>query len=716
MLKRTGVVSCLALLLALSASAAGVKNAARVARIDTLPHQHLGAAPMFSAAVACTVGNDSAIAYYIDGWVAGAELYKAYIDPGSASSGCTGPYPFTIRQINMPMRFRKACSLTVSVDVEAVDASNPNCHVPGALKAISSDWNLTVPAAGGYNIWIPLDTPYVVSGPFFAGFYISTPLDTSVGAAIYCDNDPRACFTYNIWDTTIGFVDLVNNDYYNFPGRLALYVIGSPGGGSVEPAPVISFLKPVSAEVLMGSVDLWAWEKSGSKVIDYVSFAYSKGGAYTEIGRDYDGTHALRNGVQASDAGIGYDQNWDFSGLPEGNYTLKVTAVDTLGRTAWDTVTVYLKSQSPAPRITSPANGDDFCSSLTVLMQSNDPALSNIQLFRTNAQTNYTLAMPPLNQQLMGDVNGNPNDGNHVSSGEFGEYCSGPAAVAAAVKVWADRGFVSLMNENMTTLTPAQLGQRLAVAFKTQADNGTYDENLYTGLKDYFVPRGDMLSFDMQHNPDYYALRSWVEDEQRTVVLGLGGNPGLWVAVNGFSGWKNADGSYTVSIMNPLTGTIMDAPMRTNLGSNELSIGGVWHSVDIMVSLFAKTWNVTRVLASVDMNGADGWSITWTPVNLSEGNPYIFRAIGRDAGNYRGASTLIMRYKCLGVYRPGDFDNDGQTDIADLQILIDFITHGEPSPIGGAARADCNCDRLVNVADIIYYINFLFSASSAPCY
>jgi hypothetical protein len=713
MSSRTGMIIGLVLLLLGSAVSAAPKSGVRVTPLDTTAFKDLRFTHSFAAAEVCTVGNDAPIAYYIDGWVAGAELYKSYVDP---SSGCSGPYPFTITQINMPMRFQKACSLTVSVDVEGVDYSDPSCPVPGVLQALSSDWMLSVPAAGGYNIWIPLDSPVVVNGPFFAGVYLANVFDTSVGAAIYCDNVPQTCYSYNIWDTTIGFIDLVNNDYWNFPGRLAMYVIGSPGGQGVQPEPEVSLLRPLLSDTLFASTDLWAWEQSGSTIIDYVSFAYSSGGAYTEIGRDYDGTRPLRDGVNPADAGSGYSINWDFSALTAGTYVIKATAVDTLGRTASDSVTVKIEPTAPVARIVSPADGSDFCTPLNLLMQTSDANLSSVTVYRTNAQPTYSLNLALLDQQTLGDVNGNPNDGNHASTGEYGDYYSGPAAAAVAAKAWADRGYTSIMREGFSTLTVGQLAERLATEFKTRENKGTYDENLYSGLRSYFTPRGNVFLYDYLRKPDYYAMRSWIEDDQRTAVLGLGDAPGLWVAVNGFTGWVDSAGNRTLSIMNPLTGLMVDAPLRVNLGTSELSLDGVWHTVDIMVSLRARTWTVTRTLVGADSSGADGWSVAWTPSGLTEGNPYIFHAVGRDAQSFQGVSTYVGRYTCASAYKPGDFNDDGLADILDLQILVEFMSHNGQPPIGGAGRADCNCDHNVDIADVVYYINFLFGTASAPCY
>ncbi|MEW6050826.1 MAG: dockerin type I domain-containing protein [Candidatus Zixiibacteriota bacterium] len=808
--------SGLLILLGLSTSlSAADKRQARVERIIDLPSQSLGSIGSFAAAEACTAGNDSAIAYWIEGWVLGNELYKAYIDPATQ---CPSPYPFTVREINMPMKFDAAVSFTVSVDVESPDNSIPLCLYPGNTLAISSDWQIDVPGPGGYMIWIPLDTPIVVNGPFFAGFFLGSAIDIASNPSVYCDNDPRECFTYNIWDTTIGFVDLVNNSMFNFPGRLAMYVNGTTGGaggtdccditpgtlldfvtvpigqfkdlmftlnncggttlngtisetspqyslasgggsfslapgqsrtvtvrfeptivgvysctiwtglpqcstviatgvyGSSEPAPQIVLVNPNDGDLLMGSVDLWAAEILGSTIIDYVSFEYSGGGTFVEIGRDFDGTRPLRDGVTAAMAGSGYNWDWNFASLAEGTYTLRATVYDTLGRSAYATTTVYLEPTPPIPRIVSPANGDTLCLAETFVLQCSDEDMSNIQLYRSNALANYSIGLAAFDEHSVGDANGNPSDGNPAAAGEFGDYYSAPVAAAVAVKVWFDRNFTLTMREGAVQLSLVDVAERLATAFKTRTNKGTYDEDLLTGLTSYSLAHGDQLDFVYRRTPDYFELRTWAEEEQRSVILGLGGAPGLWVAVDGFTGWINPDSSYSVSIMNPISGAIETASMRLSLGASELYVNGSWHRVDIMVSMLAKAWTVNRTLVAADLSGADGWSINWPPTGLIEGSRYFFTAIGRDATSYRGSSTVLLEYSCLSQFAKGDYNGDGASDILDLYVLIDVIRHNGVAPVGGLGRADCNCDGYINIADMVYYINYLFGTSSSPCY
>ncbi|MBI5266617.1 MAG: hypothetical protein HY851_05215 [candidate division Zixibacteria bacterium] len=674
----------------------------------------IGADVGLSLADTCVVSQNKEIVYRIDGWVTGNELYKALLDPGKS---CPGAYPFTVKAINMPMFFAGATPITVSVDIEAVDSVTiPGCKVPGVLKAISSDYGLQVPAGGGlFDIWIPLDTPFVVNGPFFAGFFIGNAIDAAAGAAVLIDTFPAQCATYNIWDTTIGFIDMCNNQFYNFPGRLAMEASGFPGGSTADPAPAISWLLPSAGDLLLGQKELWAWENSGSKIIDYVSFAYSyNSGPYIEIGRDYDGTSPLRDGVHTPVTGNGFSYQWDFSPLAEGSYTLRATAMDTLGRSASATVTVTLEPTPPIATITSPQTGQDFCSPLKVIMSTTDNNISYVELARKQAKWNYAAGLSAFNQSKVGDANGSPLDGNHAPT-EFGDYYSGPVSAALLLKLWSDRGYSAPMMNGGVLLSVDSVTEKLAVNFKTRSNNGTSDELLMSGLRDYLVAKGNEFTIDARRHPDYFTLRTWCEEEQRGVLIGLGGNAGPWLAVNGFKGWQQPDGSFTVTVSNPVTGALQDLSMRLGAMGGELLYLGTWHPIDVMISIVPKAWIVSRTVFAADTDGSDGWAVTWNPTGLVEDSLYFFRSGGKDATNYRGYSTVLLRYNCSQIYVHGDFNNDAVTDISDLVLLINYIAKQGTPPAGGGTRADVNCDRYVNMSDIVYFINYLFYGSSAPC-
>ena len=476
-----------------------------------------------------------------------------------------------------------------------------------------------------------------------------------------------------------------------------MYVAGVPAAG--QPTPEIRIASPHNGDTLYGNTELWAGEGSGSTIIDYVSFEYSSGGGtYTEIGRDFDGTSPIRDGTNPSGDGAAYSYLWDFSSLPEGMYTLRYTVADTLGQSTSDSITVYLEPTPPIPNIISPSDGETFCSSLDLLISNNDENLSFVQAYRKQATNPYSVGMAT------------------ASTNEFGNYYNAPLAAALLINMWYGRGYERIIKEGYNILSVDTLAARLAVFFHTDENQGTYDEDVYIGLQDYLDDNGSKFHIDYKRDPNYFDIRKWVEDEERGVMIAIGGPTGFWLAVDGFTDWEQTDGSYHINVSNPLTGTIQELPMRQFSGKGNVYINGTWQQVDMMVSLKADDWTVTRNSIGADLNGADGWAIHWTPSGLTENNHYFFLTYGNDASGLSGTSSILLHYTCAQEYLPGDYNDDGQVNILDLEYILNYVALGGPPPVGGAERADANCDNHINIADVVYYMNYIFGSSSQPCY
>ena len=156
--------------------------------------------------------------------------------------------------------------------------------------------------------------------------------------------------------------------------------------------------------------------------------------------------------------------------------------------------------------------------------------------------------------------------------------------------------------------------------------------------------------------------------------------------------------------------------MRNNYGDYEVNFSGTWQKVDMMITTVGHNWSIDRNLIGSDLNGADGWSFNWTPDGLVQTNQYFFRAEGIDATSLTDASTIILNYDCSSFFVNGDFNNDGYTNIGDLNYLINYYLYDGPPPVGGAWRADTNCDNYLNFTDIVYLTNFIFGTSPPPCH
>lgn len=654
------------------------------------------------------------VAWRVDGWVTGSELYKAYLDP---SKSCRDPYPFSVTEINMPMYFTGPTVIYVSVDVEDAFHSAPNCPWPDSVLAISSDYAIPIAKAGLYNIRVPLDQAVVVNGPFFAGFFIGNAVDSSAGVALVTDNNPSAlCRSYNIWDEQIGFVDLLNNPLWNFPGELMIGAGGYPGGGNqpLEPEPQVRILSPCSGQQLFREEAIWAHEFSGSNIIEYVVFEYATSGKFIELGRVYDDTRPLPDGSNATDHG--YSIQWDFSFLAEGTVALRVTAYDTLGRYASDDISVYIEPTPPTPRIIAPVSTSDFCSEVDILISCCDENLRRISLYHQEAATDYTVGIEPLNQFHYGDDNGEFGDSNLAENGEFGDYYSGPVAAAMALCLWNSRGYTSLTETESKTAAFDHLVEDLAARFLTRQKSGTSHEYLYRGLLDFSADNNQALILERCCQPDYAALRIKLQEEQKAVLIAVGGLRIVWLAVDGFSGWKQSDGSYLVAVANPISGKTEMCAMRDHPAGSRLKLAGQWQPIELLVSIGVANWAVDRHFIGSDSEESDGWSFLWRPDSLAAEGRHFIRAESIDGVGIKHYQTVILNHDCSAFFTPGDYNGDGAASIIDLLYLSEFIISNGPHPVGGALRADANGDSHSNVTDLVYYINYLYGAAGSPAH
>jgi hypothetical protein len=70
-------------------------------------------------------------------------------------------------------------------------------------------------------------------------------------------------------------------------------------------------------------------------------------------------------------------------------------------------------------------------------------------------------------------------------------------------------------------------------------------------------------------------------------------------------------------------------------------------------------------------------------------------------------------YDCL-PHLKGDVNCDDVINSADIVFLINYLFKSGPAP-DPLELGDVNCDEVVNSADVVYMINYLFKYGSAPC-
>lgn len=670
----------------------------------------------FATADECSVIHFGTLTWQIDDWVIGDEIYKAFQDPGQA---CDGPYPFAIQTVHFPIVFASAGTLTISADIEtAIDkpgTSDLTCPFPGNALTITPNYDADIPGAGLYLISVPLDSDLVVTEPYFAGVYIANDV-TPYGAAVVTDDISITCTSYNYWTDSIGFVDLNDNDIFNFPGRLALFSSGTPGGGGgPQPVPSAAFVSPQTDDLVGPMVDLWAYDAAGSEIIDTAYFDYFDGSDWVPIGIDTDPTQTLRNGVDMTSPGDGLSYMWDASGVIEGDHDLRVIVTDTLGRSDTAIVTVYVEPTPPDPTVEMPVFGGAYCESIDVSALVPDENVSYVLFEYKSANDNFVQGITPISQQIGGDVNGDPADGNPVANGEFGDYYSGPAVATMACRFWYDGGYPSIYFENGSYLTDEEVIDRIGALMNTEDDRGTFDGQFVNGLRNYIGTHGADFTLKINRRPTGRKLRSWIEDYEYVVMVGLSGDPGVWLTAAGATGIVNVSGEYTFAFADPITGAIADFAAKDQSGNLWVDFNGTWMEADLMVAMVPNDLQVTRQTAYVDFVPGDGWGFTWDISGFNEGDPLFLLTTAVDQDDHQRSRSILFRKSCTTAGTRGDLDDDGDIDVADIIYLVNMLYQGGPAPVAGPQVADANCDAFIDMTDIVYLMNYYYNGGPAPC-
>jgi len=74
----------------------------------------------------------------------------------------------------------------------------------------------------------------------------------------------------------------------------------------------------------------------------------------------------------------------------------------------------------------------------------------------------------------------------------------------------------------------------------------------------------------------------------------------------------------------------------------------------------------------------------------------------------------IVRVLPPAPYACGDADASGGVDIDDVVYLINYIFSGGPEPVPYES-GDADCSGGVDIDDVVYLINYIFSGGHTPC-
>lgn len=201
-------------LLALAAPAA-----ARTATFDRLPDAEVNEFSLSDREPGelCEACNNS-YQWTVSEWLIGDETYKIYCDPGDCPY-CEGGWKPLSVTIYLYWAEENTCELTMSVDIESVDFTDPLCPAPG--ETLCSSAPVTVgpfTPAGLWAVTLPLPGECAdIDTTFFAG--INFHGLCTVLPDLVTDGGPcEPCVSWNDWGS--GWVDLCD---YDFPGNLSVY-------------------------------------------------------------------------------------------------------------------------------------------------------------------------------------------------------------------------------------------------------------------------------------------------------------------------------------------------------------------------------------------------------------------------------------------------------------------------------------------------------------
>jgi hypothetical protein len=297
---------------------------------------------------------------------------------------------------------------------------------------------------------------------------------------------------------------------------------------------------------------------------------------------------------------------------------------------------------------------------------------------------------------------------------EWQIYC-GPTAVANCLW-WLDA-----VPEGWT---PPQLIDTLAKYFHTSPEWGTYVDTMQIGLEQYFQDYGFALRESTIQAPDFLEMEASLKICHNIILL-----LGFWWSPDGIDWYR--EGGHFVSMAGVCSESLWIAlsdPDRDAAVSG--GPGRVRPPDHPAEGTYGPDLHNDPAYVSHDI-----YTSTIDPANPSPGNPhweivdyiwaknkYIginvpekFKPFTKPAPNDKAIYATEVEYAVMILgYLCGDCNNDGVINSADVVYLINYLFKGGPAPQPLEA-GDVNSDGIINSADVVYLINYLFKGGTPPC-
>lgn len=172
--------------------------------------------------VACNVGNLNAPAFAINNFLTPPESYAFSFDPSAQCAQCAQGFQVTV--IHIILNVQAACTLVMGANLTELGPSGiTGCEAPASQLCTASLYNVNLPAAGTYNIALPVTCQCAYINPYNYAvevYFQSKACTNNVIPRLVTDNLPTLCSSWN--DYGAGWGDL-RADFPTWPGNLLIY-------------------------------------------------------------------------------------------------------------------------------------------------------------------------------------------------------------------------------------------------------------------------------------------------------------------------------------------------------------------------------------------------------------------------------------------------------------------------------------------------------------
>jgi CubicO group peptidase (beta-lactamase class C family) len=112
--------------------------------------------------------------------------------------------------------------------------------------------------------------------------------------------------------------------------------------------------------------------------------------------------------------------------------------------------------------------------------------------------------------------------------------------------------------------------------------------------------------------------------------------------------------------------------------------------------------------------GGDAGVATLASCCFDENSAVVVLTNGESHSATSLITNMLFDYAADYALVVGDASGDGVVDPADVVYLINYLFKGSAAPVPYEA-GDCNCDEIVNADDVVYLISYLFRGGPPPC-